>query len=305
MPLTQEPSRFEFVQARTPWRELGEPHPQYRCRALLDPYQGCALGCRYCFGATEESFHVMDPSICRVGVKTNLPYLLSREIKKRLSPLSVLIGAAADPYQPAERRFRLTRRILELFINAGFPIHVLTKSEDVLNDVDLLAPYSEKGLAVVTISLCSLKPEMAEWLEPYAPPPSRRLSLMRTLARRGVVAGVALSPVFPRLTDNPADLKELFRKASSHGASYVLPTAFCRGSEDAPTSRFLQTLEARFPGQVSYYRRIFDGGADDIEAWRGQTWEVLKYLSDQHRVPLHLPVDGAAAPESLPAVLWE
>jgi DNA repair photolyase len=297
------PSRFEFLQSRTFWREWPAPEPQYRCQAVIDPYQGCAYGCRYCFAAAEEVAEAAHPLDCRVGVKTNAAFLLNRELQRRGAPVSVLVGGASDPYQPAEERFRITRHCLEILIRFNCPVHVLTKSEGVLQDLDLLAPYSDRGAAVATVSLVGLRGGLTEWLEPHAASPARRLRLVSELNSRGVLCGVALAPLLPRLNDSPQDLREFFRAASSAGAAWVLPTAF-RVEPDGPAAKnFLGALRDRQPELVPLYSRW---GADAPEAasWRRGVWDTLRGLSELTHLPLHLPVDGASEADILPWPAW-
>lgn len=302
--MTDQPFRFEFIQVRSLWRELPATHPQYLCDAVFDPYAGCAFGCRYCFGVTDESLAAAAPSDCRVGVKTNAPYLLRRELGESSRRGSVLVGAESDPYQPADERFQLTRQCLELLVASERPVHVLTKSRGVLRDADILGPYSHRGLLTVTVSLCSLREPLVEWLEPNAPPPSERLDLVKDLNRRGISAGVALSPLLPRLTDNPQDLKEMLRAAAAHGAAYVLPTGYSAQPSERTRKRFLEVLQAHRPELAPFYDQIARGENAEHAAWRRATWQTLSKAAEEAGIPLTLPVEGATRPDTLPDEFW-
>ncbi len=304
---------------------MPQMHPLYMSQAFVDPYVNCAFGCVYCYGFNRfMPVEAEELSDSRVGVKTNAPFLLAQHLKTLSSPVPVVLGGVSDPYQPAEEQFCLTRRCLELLIDAHCPIVLNTKSALVLRDVDLLAPASEKGLALVNISVSTMKRSLSDWLEPLAPPPIDRLALIKKLSRRGVLSGAVIAPVFPRLTDHPVDLRLLIRTLAKHEAAYALPSSLwltaarsvkpetspesgqdatpAHGSDEALFWKgFEAVLSQNRPELVPYYERLA-GVENEVEymEWRRNVWALLTELCAQYHLPMNLPVDGAFSFSMLP-----
>ncbi|MFO1046384.1 MAG: PA0069 family radical SAM protein [Geminicoccaceae bacterium] len=171
----------------------------------INPYRGCEHGCVYCYARPSHAHLGLSAGLdfeTRIFVKQEAAALLRRELARPgyvCSPIS--LGANTDPYQPLERRLRITRQVLEVLAEARHPVGIVTKSALVTRDVDLLAPMSAQGLARVYLSVTSLDREIARTLEPRrstAPP----AGLVRALAQAGVIVGVMVAPVIPGLTDH-------------------------------------------------------------------------------------------------------
>jgi DNA repair photolyase len=207
----------------------------------INPYIGCAFGCAYCYArdthrwaleragpagaAVSESMPAWLAFERRILVKENADARLRSALRSTRAPRpgeTVVIGTATDPYQPAERRFRITRRILEtLGETRGLKVVIITKSPLVTRDIDLLARVGSRGSLSVHISLITVDRDLARRLEPRAPTPEARLRAVRRLAEAGVSVGVNCMPVLPGITDRPDALEELVRQVADAGADNI------------------------------------------------------------------------------------
>lgn len=207
---------------------IAENHsPDVGFRWSINAYRGCEHGCAYCYARpTHEAFGWsagLDFET-RILVKHDAPALLRRELARpSWSGEVIAISGVTDCYQPAERRFRLTRGILEVMNKANQPAGLITKNALVRRDLDLLAPMAARRLVQVFFSITTLDAELARTMEPRTSPPALKLAAVKTLSDAGVPVGVMVAPVVPGLTDHemPAIL-EAAREAGACSAGYVL-----------------------------------------------------------------------------------
>jgi DNA repair photolyase len=178
----------------------------------------------------------------------------------------LVIGTATDPYQPAERQFRITRGILEVLTGfQGLHIGIITKSPLVARDRDLLAALSRRHQLSVHISLSALDATLLRRLEPRTPTPRARLRAMTALAEVGVPVGLMIAPVLPGITDGKEQLAALVRAAREAGARWVRESAL--RLNPAARARFLPVLEREFPDLVERYRQAYAGRANISKAY--------------------------------------
>ena len=186
----------------------------------LNPYQGCEHGCIYCFARPAHAYLNLSPGLdfeTRIFHKPGLAALLAREISSPRYVCKVLhIGGNTDPYQPAERKLRSTREVLELLLERRHPLSIITKGALILRDLDLLRALAERHLVSVFISITSLDEALKRTLEPRAASPQARLRVVRELTSAGVPVGVMMAPVIPALTDH--EIERLLEAAAAAGA---------------------------------------------------------------------------------------
>ena len=230
----------------------------------LNPYRGCRHACAYCYARASHAYLGLDAGRDfeeRLFVKVNLPDVLRAELgRPSWRREAVAIGTATDPYQPAEGRYRLTRRCLEVFAQARTPANVTTKGTLVLRDVDVLQELGRAAGCGVSISLITLDHAIWRALEPGTPPPAQRLRALGRLAQAGVPAGLALAPILPRLTDDRRMLEDLVRAAADHGAAWLWSGTL--HLEPAARDWLLAALERHFPAAAADYRRVYGGSGD-------------------------------------------
>lgn len=193
----------------------------------INPYRGCEHGCFYCFARPTHSYLELSPGLdfeTKLFAKTNAAERLRAELAKPgyvCSPIA--LGANTDPYQPIERRYRITRQILELLAECRHPFSIVTKNAMVERDLDLLAPLAAAHLVKVFLSVTTLDNRLAAKMEPRASAPHRRVQAIKRLSEAGVPTGVMFAPVIPMVND--AELEAVLtaaREAGASSAGYVL-----------------------------------------------------------------------------------
>ena len=193
----------------------------------INPYRGCEHGCSYCFARPSHGFYGLSSGLdfeTKLFAKTDAPELLLKEISSRnYEPRTIALGTNTDPYQPIERRFRITRSILEVLSRVNHPVGIVTKSALVTQDLDILRSLAERRLVKVALSITTLDPKLARRMEPRAASPAKRLTAMRILAEAGIPVTVLVAPVIPALNDHEIEaILDASQKAGATEAGYVL-----------------------------------------------------------------------------------
>jgi DNA repair photolyase len=225
----------------------------------INPYRGCEFACKYCYARYTHEFMELRDGIefeQKIFVKQHAADLLRQELRRVKAGESIAIGTATDPYQPAERRFEVTRGILEeLARHTGLEIGIVTKSNLVIRDVEILRRIAESNRVYVNLTVTTMKAELARILEPRAPRPDLRMEAVRQLNLAGIRAGVNLAPVLPEITDLPRDLEAVVKAASEAGAKSVFANPLFL--KPCSAAMFLPFLEEHFPVLVEQYRKRY------------------------------------------------
>jgi len=245
----------------------------------LNPYVGCEFGCTYCYARDTHRYVVerlegqggrgavtvplpLGPSAPpdferRILVKTSAAAVLQRTLfPAKLAGATLVIGTATDPYQPAERRFRLTRSLLEALLGwRGLTLGVITKSPLVLRDLALLQQLAVRHDLTVNISLASVDAPLLRRIEARSPAPHARLRALKGLTDGGIHAGLLIAPVLPGITDSRASLAAVMAAGKAAGARYAAGSALRLGS--AARHRFLPHLAEEFPELVERYEQHY------------------------------------------------
>ncbi|HEU5303360.1 MAG TPA: radical SAM protein, partial [Gemmatimonadales bacterium] len=219
-------------------------------------------------------------------VKSEVADVLARTLNPaRLAGNSLVIGTATDPYQPAERRFRLTRRILEVLRSYhGLSIGIITKSALITRDLDLLQAISRHNELTVNLSLATADPRLARRLELRSPVPAARLRALRRLTEGGIYAGLLVAPIVPGVTDDWVGLARLMEAAKEAGARYVVGSALRLGP--AARHRFLPHLEREFPQLAERYRRHYAGKDHVSPSYQEALTRRLRLLQQAYGFPV-------------------
>ncbi len=302
----------------------------------LNPYIGCEFGCSYCyaryvhryaaerardagllsdeefnrfrgargFEGFEQQIFVKDPQTVQAALDQGLARLLERSRHGEAAPL--LIGTATDPYQPAERRFGITRLVLERLVQAPpLSLGLITKSPLVVRDAELLARLGRRHRLTVHISLISTSRRLIRWFEVRSPVPHARLGALRKLVEAGVNAGLLVAPILPGITDGERHLRAVLAAARRHGARFAHPSPLRMYRAVRPV--FLPVVERQFPGLTSRYQAAYSRAENAPQAYS----RALKARFARLAAEAGLPSDDrfgyhSAAPRSLEQLaLWE
>ena len=287
----------------------------------INPYVGCAFGCAYCYAryahryvmerasdndrmenALTERYETMPPWLAferNIFVKQNAPEVLARTLRqgsdKHLSLLkgdAIVIGTATDPYQPAERRFRVTRQILEVLAeHPGLKVVIISKSPLITRDIDVLSRINRHSDLSIHISLITLNRDLARKLEPRSPTPEARVRALGRLREAGIDAGINCMPVLPGITDNPSDLEALVKRVSEAGATYVGACALRLRS--TAKARYLPFIAQEFPHLEERYRNTYANDSNAGKKYREGLSRFFHQLCAKYRVADWARVDDS------------
>jgi DNA repair photolyase len=260
----------------------------------LNPYMGCVHRCTFCYVRAFE-LRADRPFDDRYGrsirVKTNVVEVLRRELARQTwEHETVAIGAATDPYQPAEGRYRLTRGCIEALGAASNPFSLITRGPLIVRDVDVLAEAARHASVSVTFSVPTLDDEVWRKTEPGTAHPRQRLRAVSELVEAGIKANVGMAPILPGISDRPEQLEEVVREARAAGACGVWANLlFLR---PGTREHFLESLADEFPDQLAHYERIYARraylGAEHVKPIRSQVADLARKhgIHDRRRAPI-------------------
>lgn len=240
------------ITARTLLSCAKQPDPWFGIKYNMNLYRGCQHQCIYC-DSRSECYQIEDFS--EVLVKVNAIELLDKELSRKRVKGTIGFGSMNDAYMPLEASFQLTRRALEVIARRQFPVHLLTKSDLVLRDLDLLKEIN-RVYAAVSFSITTADDSLGRQVEPGAAPVSRRFAAMKTLAQHGIQTGVTMMPVLPFLEDSEENVTAIVRLAKENGASYIL-AAFGMTMRDRQRAYFYEKLDQLFPGMRAKYEKRY------------------------------------------------
>jgi len=250
----------------------------------INPYRGCEFACKYCYARYTHEFMELRDGVDfeqKIFVKQHTADLLRHELKKVKRGEAIAIGTATDPYQPAERRYEVTRTILEeLTRHAGLEVGIVTKSNLIVRDAGLLRAIATNNKLFVNVTITTVNVELARKLEPRAPRPDLRMEAVRQLNLAGVDTGVSCAPVLPEITDRPADLEALVRAAREAGAKYIWANPLFL--KPCSAAVFLPFLETQFPALVESYRARFRERAFLPKAYTERIAQLMAALRQKY-----------------------
>jgi len=269
----------------------------------LNPYMGCVHRCTFCYVRAFER-RADRPSDDRYGtsirVKVNVADVLRRELARpSWERTCVAIGAATDPYQPAEGRYRLTRACIEALAEARNPFSIITRGPMIVRDIDVLVEAARRASVSVTFSIPTLDDEVWRKTEPSTAHPRQRLKAVSKLVDAGIKTGVGMAPILPGISDRAEQLREVVKTAREAGATGVWTNLlFLR---PGTREHFLEHLAEDWPELVPKYRELYSGrgylGADDVKPVKRRVAALVRELDVADR--RIRPVEPEAEPEQI------
>ena len=234
---------------------------EIEAKSILSPqnginvYRGCTHGCIYC--DSRSTCYQMDHAFEDVAVKRNAAELLEDALRRKRRRCTIGTGAMCDPYLPLERETRLTRRCLEVIDRYGFGVSVLTKSDLILRDLDLLRSINQKARALVCATLTTFDEDLCRLLEPNVCTTRRRFEMLRTMKNNGISTGVWLCPILPFLNDTEENLRGLLDYCFDTGVEVIVNFGMGVTLRDGDRQYFYRQLDRHFPGMKEQYIRAF------------------------------------------------
>ncbi len=267
----------------------------------INPYRGCEFACRYCYARYAHEFLDLAPEEFerKIYYKENAGWLLRQELRRVKPGTHIALGTATDPYQPIERRQRVTRSILEAFAEtSGLVLGMVTKSTLIARDIDLLKEITKRHKLTVCLTVTTMDTKLARVLEPRAPRPDLRMRTLERLRCNGIRAGVLCSPVMPGITDSRASLAAVARAAAAAGANFFAAGALFLKPCSQPT--FLRFVKENFPGQLAAYERRYGASAFVSAEYRKRIADLVDAICREHKLGSRYSEEPESQPE--PAV---
>lgn len=271
----------------------------------LNIYRGCEHGCNYCYALYSHSYleekersGCAEPDFERKGcfssvdekcaffkkiyVKTNIVEALEKQFSAKNWKKEVInIGGVCDSYQPAEAKYGLMRKVLELMIGCKNPITISTKSDLILRDYDLLSELAELTSVNVAVTVTTMDKKLSSLLEPFASSPEKRFSVLQAFKDTEVTTGLHMMPILPSFTDSPQNLEKIMSLAAECEVDYVLPgILYLRGET---RKHFFDFLELNFPELVDPYQKLYAKGGVD-RAYKAELYGVLSSLMEKYHL---------------------
>jgi DNA repair photolyase len=251
----------------------------------INPYRGCEFACRYCYARYAHGFLERAPEDFehKIFFKQNASWLLRQELAKLKPGTEIALGTATDPYQPLERRQRVTRSILEVFARTrGFSLGIVTKSALITRDLELLQEVSRRHKLTVHLTVTTMNTELARILEPRAPRPDLRIRTVARLRQVGLRAGVLCSPLMPGITDARSSIAAVAKAAAEAGASFMAAGALFLKPCSLPT--FFQFVKEHFPAQLPAYERRYKESAFVSQEYRKRVAAIVDSVCREYKL---------------------
>src|SRR5467141_4082300 len=283
----------------------------------INPYRGCEFACKYCYARYTHEYMELDGGEFekKIYVKKDAAALLAQDVSRKYSyaseesrverPDHIAIGTATDPYQPAEREYGVTRACLEeLAKREGLSVSIITKSNQIVRDIDLLKVIATKSALTVNITVTTLKPRLARLLEPRAPRPDLRLAAVKELREAGLAVGVSASPLIPGITDRDGDLEAVAEAAKEVGAEWFWSGVLFL--MPASAKQFLPFIEEKFPRLAKQYREWYTKNGYAREAYRKKVSERVTRIRQKFGFATR-PWEGErpSAPQAQLSLGWD
>jgi DNA repair photolyase len=255
----------------------------------INPYRGCEFGCKYCYARYTHEYMELDGSEFerKIFVKKDAAPLLAHDVSHKYSfaseksggtqPEHIAIGTATDPYQPAEREYRVTRACLEELVKReGLSVSIITKSNQIVRDIDVLKRIAERSSLQINITVTTLRPRLARLLEPKAPRPDLRLAAVKQLREAGLLVGVSAAPLLPGITDREGDLEDVAAAAKEAGAQWFFSNVLFLMPSSA--KQFLPFVREKFPRLAKQYEQWYAKNGYAPEEYRRAASERVARL---------------------------
>lgn len=283
--------------AKTILNKKKQRDPWFLDDYTVNPYSGCSFNCLFCYiRGSKYGIHMER----KLGVKINAPELLDKTLKLRASKGDhgiIVLASATDPYLQLEKETRLTRQLLEIILKHKFPVHLITRSDLITRDLDLIQQIDEEAIlpknliglkrgAIVTFSFSTLDDQIAKIFEPGATPPSERLKTLKTINKTGLLSGVSMMPLLPWISDTTESLEHMFKSFKESGADYCMPADLTLFGEEPSNSKtlVLGAIQKFYPHLLDKYHNYFQHRTEMPPHYRKAFYLKMEELGLKHEL---------------------
>ncbi len=263
---------MEFISAKTIVSGYYESNAWFGDNYNMNIYKGCCHGCIYC-DSRSECYRIDNFDVIRA--KENALALINKELKSKKRTGVIGTGAMSDPYNPFEREYKLTRGALELINIHGFGVSLITKSDLVIRDIDILKKIKNHSPVLVKITITTCSDELCKKIEPNVAVSSKRFFAIKELSENGIFAGILLMPVLPFLEDNEENIRSIVKQAYENGAKFIFPS-FGVTLRQNQRDWYYKKLDEKFPGIKQKYIQQFGNSYECYSPKAKQLWNIFK-----------------------------
>jgi len=272
------------IYAKTILNSVHQPDEGFGLKYNMNLYRGCQHQCIYC-DSRSACYEI--ENFADILVKVNAIELLADALPRKRVRGTIGLGSMNDPYMPIERRYRLTARALRVIAENRFPVHIVTKSDLVLDDLETLCRINQL-YAAVSFTITTIDDLLASKIEPGAPAPSRRLAAMRTLSEKGILTGVTMMPILPFIEDSQENISRIVTLAHENGAKYILPW-FGMSLRTGSREYYYDRLDELFPElRKRYVQRYGDRYICNAPDWR-KLDEICREMCSRFGIAIQMP----------------
>ena len=289
---------IQEIQAKTILNKKKKRDSWFLDEFTTNAYEGCSMNCLYCYVRGSKYGENMED---KLSVKINAPEVLEKQLQFRVKKQQygfVVLSSATDAYMPVDAKFGMTKKFLELFLKYRFPVHIITKSDLILQDIDLLKKIDEQAIlpddlkisldrgTLITFSISSLDRSITDHLEPGAISPIKRLEAMQKIKEAGFVTGLNCLPILPFISDSEEKIEEMIFTAKKYGADYVLIGGLTLLGQEEASSKTLyyKFLERYHPHLVQQYKSLYKIWPFPPKEYHENMNEVVKKICAKYKI---------------------
>ena len=289
---------IQEIQAKTILNKKKKRDSWFLDEFTTNAYEGCSMNCLYCYVRGSKYGENMED---KLSVKINAPEVLEKQLQFRVKKQQygfVVLSSATDAYMPVDAKFGMTKKFLELFLKYRFPVHIITKSDLILQDIDLLKKIDEQAIlpddlkisldrgTLITFSISSLDRSITDHLEPGAISPIKRLEAMQKIKEAGFVTGLNCLPILPFISDSEEKIEEMIFTAKKYGADYVLIGGLTLLGQEEASSKTLyyKFLERYHPHLVQQYKSLYKIWPFPPKEYHENINEVVKKICAKYKI---------------------
>ena len=289
---------IQEIQAKTILNKKKKRDSWFLDEFTTNAYEGCSMNCLYCYVRGSKYGENMED---KLSVKINAPEVLEKQLQFRVKKQQygfVVLSSATDAYMPVDAKFGMTKKFLELFLKYRFPVHIITKSDLILQDIDLLKKIDEQAIlpddlkisldrgTLITFSISSLDRSITDHLEPGAISPIKRLEAMQKIKEAGFVTGLNCLPILPFISDSEEKIEEMIFTAKKYGADYVLIGGLTLVGQEEASSKTLyyKFLERYHPHLVQQYKSLYKIWPFPPKEYHENINEVVKKICAKYKI---------------------